>query len=66
MTNYSEKICEACQPDADPATNEEIIEFLSNNSDWSLIKSDDAKKIERIYKFKISEMPLNSLILLGR
>ena len=52
MTNYSEKICEACQPDADPATNEEIIEFLSNNSDWSLTQSDDAKKIERIYKFK--------------
>ena len=52
MTNYSEKICEACQPDADPATSEEIIEFLSNNSDWSLIQSDDTKKIERIYKFK--------------
>ncbi|MDC3129433.1 4a-hydroxytetrahydrobiopterin dehydratase [Paracoccaceae bacterium] len=52
MTNYSEKICEACQPDADPAKNEEIIEFLSKNSDWSLIESDGAKKIERIYKFK--------------
>ena len=52
MTNYSEKICEACQPDADPAKNEEIVEFLSKNSDWSLIQSDDAKKIERIYKFK--------------
>ena len=52
MTNYSEKICEACQPDADPATNEEIVEFLSNSPDWSLIQSDKAKKIERVYKFK--------------
>ena len=52
MTNYSEKICEACQPDADPATKEEIVEFLSKNSDWTLIKSDESKKIERIYKFK--------------
>ena len=52
MINYSEKICEACHPDDDPATNEEIIEFLSKNSDWSLIQSDDAKKIERVYKFK--------------
>ena len=52
MINYSEKICEACQPDADPASSEEIIEFLSNNSDWSLIRSDDVKKIEKIYKFK--------------
>ena len=49
MTNYSEKICEACQPDADPATNEEIIEFLSNSPDWSLIQSDKVKKIERVY-----------------
>ena len=52
MTNYSEKICEACQPDADPATKEEIFEFLSKNSEWSVIQSDDAKKIERIYEFK--------------
>ena len=44
MTNYSEKIREACQPGADPATNEEIIEFLSNSPDWSLIQSDKAKK----------------------
>ena len=29
-----------------------LIEFLSKNSDWSLIQSDDSKKIERIYKFK--------------
>ena len=52
MTNYSEKICEACQPDADPATNVEIIEFLSNSPDWSLNQSDKVKKIERVYKFK--------------
>ena len=45
MTNYSEKICEACQPDDDPATNEEMVEFLSKNSDWTLIKSDNSKKI---------------------
>ena len=49
MTNYSEKICEACQPDADPATNEEIIEFLSNSPDWSLIQNDNAKKIRKNY-----------------
>ena len=27
MSDYSEKVCEACQPDADPATKEEINEF---------------------------------------
>ena len=26
MSDYSEKVCEACQPDADPATKEEINE----------------------------------------
>jgi len=52
MINYSEKICEACQPDADPAKNEEIIEFLSNSPEWSLNQSDGTKKIERVYKFK--------------
>ena len=31
MSNYSEKVCEACQPDADPATKEEINEFLSED-----------------------------------
>ena len=65
MTNYSEKICEACQPAADPATNKEIIEFLSNNSDWSLIQSDDAKKIERIYKFKNFRDALEFTNLIG-
>ena len=52
MSDYSEKVCEACQPDADPATTEEINEFLSGNSDWQLIESDAIKKIERTYKFK--------------
>ena len=52
MSDYSEKVCEACQPDADPATKEEINEFLSGNSDWQLIESDAIKKIERTYKFK--------------
>ena len=52
MSDYSEKVCEACQPDADPATIEEINEFLSLNSDWQLIESDAIKKIERTYKFK--------------
>ena len=52
MSDYSEKVCEACQPDADPATKEEINEFLSGNSDWHLIESDALKKIERTYKFK--------------
>ena len=45
MTDYSEKTCEACQPDADPATNEELSQFLSNNSDWCLIENEHAKKI---------------------
>ena len=66
MTNYSEKICEACQPDADPATNEEIIEFLSNSPAWSLIQSDKAKKLKEFTNSKILEMRLSLLILLGR
>ena len=47
MTDYSEKICEACQPDADPATNDELSQFLSNNSEWCLTENDHVKKIER-------------------
>ena len=52
MSDYSEKVCEACQPDADPATKEEINEFLSGNSDWQLTENDAIRKIERTYKFK--------------
>ena len=51
MTDYSEKICEACQPDADPATNNQLSQFLSNNSEWCLTENDHVKKIERTYKF---------------
>ena len=65
MTNYSEKICEACQPDADPATNEELSLFLSNNSDWCLIENEHAKKIERTYKFNNFKDALEFTNLVG-
>ena len=65
MTNYSEKICEACQPDADPATNQEISEFLSNNSDWCLVETGGVKKIERTYKFKNFKDALDFTNLVG-
>ena len=65
MSNYSEKVCEACQPDADPATKEEINEFLSGNSDWQLIESDAIKKIERTYKFKNFKDALEFTNLVG-
>ena len=65
MINYSEKICEACLPDADPATNQEISEFLSNNSDWCLDETSEVKKIERTYKFKNFEDALEFTNLVG-
>ena len=65
MTNYSEKICEACQPDADPATNEELSLFLSNNSDWCLIENEHVKKIERTYKFNNFKDALEFTNLVG-
>ena len=65
MSDYSEKVCEACQPDADPATKDEINEFLSGNSDWQLIESDAIKKIERTYKFKNFKDALEFTNLVG-
>ena len=65
MTNYSEKICEACLPDADPATNQEISEFLSNNSAWCLIETSEVKQIERTYKFKNFKDALEFTNLIG-
>ena len=51
MTEFAQKICVACQPDAEPATQSEIDTFLTINPEWSLVDTDEAKRIEKIYKF---------------
>ena len=52
MTEFSKQICIACDPNADPASQSEINQFLESNNDWSLTVVDGAKKIGRSYIFK--------------
>ena len=59
MSNFAEKICIACQSDADPATESEVKNFLDNNTDWSLLAVDGVNRIERNYSFNNFEAALH-------
>ena len=50
MTHLHEKVCIACLPDAEPASADEIQEFIGN-SDWRLIEDDGVPQISRKYVF---------------
>ena len=52
MTEFSQKICVACQPDAEPASAAELADFLAKNPNWALTYRDNVKRIERSYNFK--------------
>ena len=51
MTKFAQKICVACQPDAEPATQSEIDRFFTDNPEWSLVVTGTVKSIEKVYKF---------------
>ena len=45
-----EKVCIACQADAEPASAEEIQQFVSS-TDWSLINESGVTQLFRKYNF---------------
>ena len=57
MTQLHEKVCIACLPDAEPASADEIQEFIGN-SDWRLIEDDGVPQISRKYVFDNFEQAL--------
>ena len=50
MTQLHDKVCIACLHDAEPASADEIQEFIGN-SDWRLIEDDGVPQISRKYVF---------------
>ena len=38
MTEFSQKICVACQPDAEPASAAELADFLAKNPKVSILE----------------------------
>ena len=65
MPEFAQKICIACQPDAEPATQVEIDNFLLESPDWSLNKVDGIKCIKKVYKFGNFEDALRFTNLIG-
>ena len=57
MSQLHEKVCIACMPNAEPASLDEIEEFIST-SDWQFIENDDVPQIFRNYKFDNFEQAL--------
>ncbi len=49
---YSSQICEACLPDAPPASNQETKKFLQESKGWILSNDVDFKQLKKIYKTK--------------
>ena len=50
MSGIHEKVCIACQADAEPASEEEIQQFVSS-TDWSLINENGVTQLFRKYNF---------------
>jgi len=57
MPQLHEKVCIACMPDAEPASVDEIEEFIGT-SDWQFIENDGVPQIFRKYKFDNFEQAL--------
>ena len=52
MNDFSKQICEACLPDASPATTHEINAFLAQHPDWALSSDVTFSQIVRVYKLR--------------
>ena len=50
MSGIHEKVCVACQSDAEPASSEEINQFVSE-TEWSLIERSGVTQLHRKYNF---------------
>ena len=46
-----EKICEACLPDAEKASEPTVQNFLREHISWDLISESDVQKLSKVYKF---------------
>ena len=57
MSGFHEKVCVACQPDAEPASVEEIQQFVSG-TEWSLIERIGVTQLFRKYSFPNFEKAL--------
>mgnify|MGYP005733864285 FL=1 len=57
MSGIHEKVCIACQADAEPASEEEIQQFVSS-TDWSLINESGVTQLFRKYNFSDFELSL--------
>ena len=46
-----QKICEACLPDAEKASEPTVQNFLREHISWDLISESDVQKLSKVYKF---------------
>ena len=46
-----QKICEACLPDAEKASEQVVQNFLKKHTSWDLISESDVQKLSKVYKF---------------
>ena len=51
MSDLNQEKCVACRRDSPHVTEDEINELLPQVSDWSLVKEDDIKKLDRSFRF---------------
>jgi len=52
MEDYSQKICEACLPDAPPATDCKTEQFLQNQPEWFLSTDVEFPQVSRVFKLQ--------------
>ena len=57
MSGIHEKVCIACQADAEPASEEEVQQFVAS-TDWSLINESGVTQLFRKYNFSDFEKAL--------
>jgi len=51
MSALTEMQCVACHPGVEPATAEEIEEWLADIPEWNLLKVRDVPRIQRTFRF---------------
>ena len=46
-----QKICKACLPDAEKASEPTVQNFLSEHTSWDLINEGEVQKLSKVYNF---------------
>ncbi len=52
MTQLKDQPCEACRPDAERLTSEQIAEYLPHVAGWQVVELDGVLQLERRFTFK--------------